>query len=51
MRWEYVREWEEPVDGAALLGELRDVFRRYVVLPKWGPEMLALGRCIRMRGS
>ena len=42
MRWEYIRDWETAVDGAVLLGELRDVFRRYVVLPKWGPEMLAL---------
>ena len=42
LRWEVIREWEEAVDGAGLLNEIREVFRRYVVLPKWGPEMLAL---------
>ena len=42
LTWENVQTWGEAVDGAALLDELREVFRRYVVLPKWGPEMLAL---------
>src|SRR5437867_378178 len=42
LRWEDVLAWEEAVDGAALLDELRGLFERYVVLPKGGPEMLAL---------
>ncbi|MGP8200523.1 MAG: DUF3631 domain-containing protein [Limisphaerales bacterium] len=37
-----VEPWAEPVDGAALLNELQGVFRRFVVLPKWAGEMLAL---------
>jgi hypothetical protein len=32
----------EAVDGAALLDQLRDIFLRYVVLPKWSAETLAL---------
>src|SRR6267378_2786206 len=39
---EEVEAWPEPVDGAALLEELRRVLRRYVVLPKMAPETLAL---------
>src|SRR5688572_32508858 len=42
LTWEEVQAWKEAVDGAKLLDELREVFRRYVVLPKWGAEMLAL---------
>src|SRR5262245_4997227 len=42
LRWETASAWEEAVDGAGLLNELREVFSRHVVLPKWGPEMLAL---------
>jgi hypothetical protein len=34
--------WPEPVDGAALLDELAGVLRRFVILPRWGPETLAL---------
>ena len=28
--------------GAILLDELAEIFRRYVVLPEWAPETLAL---------
>lgn len=34
--------WPEPVDGAALLDELADVFRRHLVLPDGAPEILAV---------
>lgn len=34
--------WPEPVDVAALLGELAQLARRFVVLPEGGPETLAL---------
>jgi len=37
-----VEPWPEPVDGAALLHDLCQVFGRYVVLPKSAPEALAL---------
>jgi putative DNA primase/helicase len=37
-----VEPWTEPVDGAALLKELRNYFGRYVVLPKWADVALAL---------
>jgi hypothetical protein len=37
-----VEPWPEPVDGAALLNDLRQVFARFVVLPKWTGEALAL---------
>jgi hypothetical protein len=37
-----VRAWEEPVDGATLLNELRDCLLRYVVLPPGAAEILAL---------
>jgi hypothetical protein len=37
-----VEPWPEPVDGAALLNELRQVFVRFVVLPRWSAEALAL---------
>jgi hypothetical protein len=40
LTWKNIQAWEEVVDGAALLDELRDIFRNYVVLPKWGAEML-----------
>ena len=39
---EEVEPWPEPVDGAALLEELGQVLRRYVVLPAMAPETLAL---------
>ena len=42
LTWETIQPWDEPVDGAELLNELRGVFRRYVVLPKGAAEMLAL---------
>lgn len=34
--------WPEPVDGKALLDELVHLLKRFVVLPKWAPEALAL---------
>ena len=34
--------WPEPVDGKLLLEEIRAVLSRFVVLPKWGAETLAL---------
>ena len=37
-----VEPWPEPVDGEALLDELEQVMRRFVVLPKYGAETLAL---------
>src|SRR3954463_3262964 len=39
---EDVDAWPEPVDGAALLDELYQALTRFVVLPKWGAEALAL---------
>src|SRR6476659_9117534 len=32
----------DPIDGKALLNQLADVMRRFVILPKWAPETLAL---------
>jgi hypothetical protein len=37
-----VEPWPEPVDGPALLGETAEVLKRFVVLPKWTQEALAL---------
>ena len=37
-----VEPWPDPVDGSALLEEIANVLRRFVVLPKWGAETLAL---------
>jgi hypothetical protein len=34
--------WPEPVNGSLLLDELEGVFTRFVVLPKWAAETLAL---------
>src|SRR5262249_32766349 len=34
--------WPEPVDGAALLGDLAQTYRRFVSLPDGGAEALAL---------
>src|SRR4249920_60018 len=39
---EDVQPWEQPVDGTLLLNEIAAVLRRFVVLPKWAPEALAL---------
>src|SRR4051812_49184632 len=39
---EEVEPWTEPVNGNALLNELKEVIQRYVVLPKWGAETVAL---------
>jgi hypothetical protein len=39
---EHVEPWAEPVDGVALLEELRHVMKRYVVLPPMVAETLAL---------
>jgi len=37
-----VEPWPEPVSGPVLLDELEGLLRRFVVLPKWGAETLAL---------
>lgn len=37
-----IEPWHEPVDGAALLDSVADVFSRYAVLPHHAPEALAL---------
>ena len=37
-----VEPWPEPVDGKALLAEIGRVLRRFVLLPKWAEEALAL---------
>jgi hypothetical protein len=37
-----VEPWPEPVGGAVLLDELERLLGRFVVLPKWGAETLAL---------
>ena len=37
-----VEPWPEPVNGAVLLNDLRQVFQRFVVLPRWSAEALAL---------
>src|SRR5438105_120309 len=34
--------WPQPVDGKLLLDELVRVLTRFVILPKWAPETLAL---------
>ena len=39
---EDVQPWEQPVDGTLLLNEIAGILRRFVVLPKWAPEALAL---------
>ena len=41
-RWQEVEPWPETVDPKLLLDTLTQVLRRVVVLPKWGPEILAL---------
>jgi putative DNA primase/helicase len=37
-----IEPWPEPVEGKALLDELSLVLSRFVVLPKWAAETLAL---------
>jgi len=37
-----VEPWHEPVNGAELLDELAATVRRFVVLPNWGTEAMAL---------
>jgi len=37
-----VKPWPEPVNGVGLLNDLRRVFERFVILPKWSAEALAL---------
>ena len=39
---EDVAPWPEPVEGAALLEDLRRTLKRFVVLPAWAAETLAL---------
>jgi hypothetical protein len=40
--FEDLEPWPDPVDGASLLDEIAEIYRRYVVLPSGGPETLAL---------
>src|ERR1700674_1509689 len=42
LRMPEVDPWPEPVDGKVLLDGLAQVLRRFVVLPNWAPETLAL---------
>src|SRR3954471_7823097 len=42
VRFEPVVPWPEPVIPGELLDELKRVMRRFVVLPPWGPETMAL---------
>ncbi len=42
VKWEEVEPWCEPVQLDLLLDDLAREFRRFVVLPKWAAEMLAL---------
>jgi hypothetical protein len=37
-----IEPWPEPVDGSALLDALAQVIKRFVVLPQWAAETLAL---------
>src|SRR3974390_1370974 len=37
-----VEPWPEPVDGSRLLDEIVATLTRFVVLPRWAPETLAL---------
>jgi Protein of unknown function (DUF3631) len=37
-----IEPWPEPVDGSALLTALAELIKRFVVLPQWAPETLAL---------
>ena len=37
-----VEPWPEPVEGKALLDDLAQTFTRFVILPKWAAEALAL---------
>jgi hypothetical protein len=36
------KPWSQPVQGRELLDALTEVFKRFVVLPRWGAETLAL---------
>ncbi len=38
----HVEPWPDPVDGARLLDDTARLLARFVVLPKWAPETLAL---------
>jgi Protein of unknown function (DUF3631) len=42
MAFEEPDSWPDPVDGASLLDEIAEIYRRYVVLPSGGAETLAL---------
>lgn len=42
LAWGEVEPWQEPVDGKVLLDGLAGVLQRYVVLPPWAAETLAL---------
>ena len=40
-RWQ-LESWEEPVSGAELLVDLREIFERYLILPEHGSVTMAL---------
>jgi hypothetical protein len=42
LEWEEVEPWVEAVQLDLLLDELTREISRFVVLPKWGAEMLSL---------
>jgi hypothetical protein len=42
LRFPVVEPWPEPVDGKTLLDLLAQIFARFVILPKWAAETLAL---------
>src|SRR6266850_4605497 len=37
-----IEPWPEPVNGSALLDDVAQLIKRFVVLPQWAPETLAL---------
>ena len=42
LEFNQIEPWPEPVDGSALLTALTDLIKRFVVLPQWAAETLAL---------
>src|ERR1043166_3422676 len=42
LEFNQIEPWPEPVDGSALLNTLAELIKRFVVLPQWAPETLAL---------
>src|SRR5437763_276812 len=37
-----IEPWPEPVEGTVLLNDLRQMLKRFAVLPMWAPETLSL---------